>query len=590
MNARLTLLLLLLCGCASPDPVGVSRASLTSALYGSDGEAFVPEGRLMDWSYAGYGAGERAIPDVAVVANVMDYGAVGDGSTDDGQALEDAISAAEAAGGGAVLLPAGRYSMRRRLELSSGVVLRGAGPLQTVLYFPEALTPLYGGDYSFGGGFIQAYGNSTLPTLTTVTEGALRGSTSLVVADASGIAVGDWILIRQTDAGGTLMRRLHDDHVPGGTDNTGDVGMNFPTRVTAIDGDTLTLERALIVDVETRWSPTVYAVVPTLEEVGVEHLTMEFPVTTYPGHFNEEGFNGIHYRHAWNSWVRDVRIRNADYGVSFNHSFFTTATGVVLDTTGDRGELTGHHGLNNGFGGDNLFVDFDIQTTFVHDLTNEWYAHGIVFARGRGDDLCMDHHRAAPYATLWTELDLGAGERPFRSGGRGDRGPHTASYDTLWNVRGARALSLPAANYGPTMTFVGFDTRDSIPEGALDWHLEHAESTDPPATDVEPANLWVAMRERRLGPPPTPDAGVPDAGMDAGASIDAGGQDAGPPMPAGDAASRPDSSVSVDAGTEPMEEGCSCRAAGGDRRGAPWALLPLAALYGWRRRRHPGRG
>jgi hypothetical protein len=69
----------------------------------------------------------------------------------------------------------------------------------------------------------------------------------------------------------------------------------------------------------------------------------------------------------------------------------------------DRGSVTGHHGLNNGNGGDNLFIGFDIRTTMQHDLTSEWYATGVVFTRGRGDNLRMDHHCAAPYTTLWTE-------------------------------------------------------------------------------------------------------------------------------------------------------------------------------------------
>ena len=51
----------------------------SSALYGADGESWDPRGRLPDFSYAGYRAGEAPIPDVAVVANVRDQGAVGDG-------------------------------------------------------------------------------------------------------------------------------------------------------------------------------------------------------------------------------------------------------------------------------------------------------------------------------------------------------------------------------------------------------------------------------------------------------------------------------------------------------------------------------
>lgn len=557
--------------------VGTARAPLTSSLWGVDGEAFDPAGRLMDWSYAGYHAGEDPLPDVAAVTDVTDHGATGDGSTDDGAAFEAAIAAAEDAGGGAVTVPAGTYVLRRRLILSSGVVLRGAGRDATVLRFPQPLEDLYPGErnWSFSGGFIQASGSSSHPELTTVTAAASRGDRTITVADASGISTGEWILIQQTDVDGTLMRRLHADLADGGADNVGDVGMRFPTRVTGVAGDAVTLERALPLDLESQWSPTVFAVDPRLSEIGVEHLAIEFPHTTYPGHFNELGYNGIHFNHAWNSWVRDVRIVNADYGVSFTGCFFSTAQGVVLATAESRGSDNGHHGLNNGHGGDNLFIDFDVQTGFIHDLTNEWYAHGVVFTRGRGSDLSMDHHRAAPYSTLWTEIHTGAGTQPFRSGGSADRGPHTAAYDTLWNVVADAPMGFPPGDYGPRMNYVGFGTDEDPPSSAVEWHVE-----DIPPAELEPPNLWEAMRARRLGPGPgEEDAGtaLPDAGAtDAGATADAGGSDAGEAaFDAGDPALDDDRMVTGG--------GCGC----GAGRGSPpaEALVPLAVVTLLLRRR-----
>jgi len=48
----------------------------------------------------------------------------------------------------------------------------------------------------------------------------------------------------------------------------------------------------------------------------------------------------------------------------------------------------------------------------------------------------MDHHRAAPYAVLWSNIDTGIGSRTFESSGDGEaNGNHTASFVTFWNVR-----------------------------------------------------------------------------------------------------------------------------------------------------------
>jgi len=63
------------------------------------------------------------------VFNVKDsaYGAKGDGTTNDAPAIQAAIDAANAAGGGTVYLPAGTYLVKAKLELQSNVTLQGAG-------------------------------------------------------------------------------------------------------------------------------------------------------------------------------------------------------------------------------------------------------------------------------------------------------------------------------------------------------------------------------------------------------------------------------------------------------------------------------
>ncbi len=574
-HARLSCLFILTavlsaCGHGHGEDSAATQHALTpnqSNLWGASGELFDPAGRLMDWSYAGYRAGEATLPALTPTLSVTDHGATPDDNSDDTAAFEAALSAAEP--GDVVGVPAGTFIIKKTLTLTDGVVLQGAGPAKTILDVPVSLTDAYGNPglsgggtstYSFGAGFIEADGSDGGQKLADVTQAAKRGDTKLNMATTAGISVGDWIQIEQTDVKGDLLKRLHADLMLGGSDNIGDKGMDFYTRVTAVSAGGVQVERALPVDIELAWTPTVKSVEPKSSEVGVEHLAIVFPKTTYPGHFNELGFNAIHFHNMQDSWVRNVRIVDSDYAVNVTGGHFVTVQDVVIDATAGR---SGHHGLNNGFGGDNLYIGFDIRTQMVHDITNEWYSTGVVVTQGRAVDLAMDHHRSAPYATLWTELDCGAGTRPFRSGGSTNRGPHTAAYDTLWNVTASKDMGFPGILYGPRMNFVGFRTAETAVISPYDWWLE---SISP--EDLDPPNLWLAMRKRRLG------GGA--GGSGGGAGVGPGGASSGGAAGLGSGGSAADDD----------DSGCGCRVPGRTGRGMWWlfalVLLPLVA-----RRRRP---
>jgi hypothetical protein len=440
----------------SSGPPAVDPNCMPSKHYGKMGELWKPDGRIVDASYAGYHTGMDPIPDVAgPMKSVTEFGAKGDDMADDSAAFLAAIAGTDS---GVLLVPAGRYILTKQIVINkSNFVLRGEGQGKSILYFPRPLSEVGppGTSWSFNGGFVTVSGSDAGPQLAMVTANVPRGARELPVSSTAGIKVGDWVRIIQTDQGGSLFRALYGGMHPGNVSEDGGTEVfRFYSKVTAVGAGSITLERHLPLQVDTNWSPQVRAVMPTAREVGVEKLTLEMAAVTYPGHFNERGYNGIYYVGAHDSWVRDVQILNGELGISIYRSFFVTVTGVVLDGTVNQATI-GHHGLNSARGSDIWFTKFEVKKKYIHDLTVDGYALGTVWSEGKGIDMNMDHHGRAPYGTLWTNLDLGRGTRAFDNGGAGNRLPPTASYTTVWNVYGAGGIELPPSSYGPNMNFVG---------------------------------------------------------------------------------------------------------------------------------------
>ena len=61
-------------------------------------------------------------------------------------------------------------------------------------------------------------------------------------------------------------------------------------------------------------------------------------------------------------------------------------------------------------------------------------------------------------------LKSNAGLRPWRSGGWPSLGPHTAAWETYWNIRAGHYLRLPEPSHGPAINFIGVHVGYYLPE------------------------------------------------------------------------------------------------------------------------------
>ncbi|QCO99587.1 hypothetical protein FCN77_20085 [Arthrobacter sp. 24S4-2] len=105
--------------------VPVSEKGAPSGVATLDAASKIPPSQLPDLS-ATYGR--------KAVFDVRDYGAKGDGVTDDQPAIQAAITAAGIAGRGTVFVPEGRFVCFTPISIPSNVTIEGAS-LRSVLYF-----------------------------------------------------------------------------------------------------------------------------------------------------------------------------------------------------------------------------------------------------------------------------------------------------------------------------------------------------------------------------------------------------------------------------------------------------------------------
>lgn len=280
----------------------------------------------------------------------MDYGAKGDGMMDDSAAIQAAIQAAKAAGGGAVIFPPGQYVVTSRLLVDAdNIVLRGSGIGTSTLFFPKPLAQVDAvpppelppnednviSPYSWHEGFITI-GTGDMSTqpgfvlLATVMNDAPRGATQLQVDSPGNVTVGDYVMVTMSSPPGSsaVSASLY-SNMTTAAEIAGLQGLQyawrFPSRcvhsqvpgsflcyyckalwpqaickhkgsfmysilqcrVVAVGDTYIELERQLPVDIYAAWTAQIRAFVPTVQQSGIEDLTINFAWTHSNPHLHE---------------------------------------------------------------------------------------------------------------------------------------------------------------------------------------------------------------------------------------------------------------------------------------------------------------
>lgn len=148
------------------------------------------QGRFLhDFSYAGYHNGEQEPPSGSFTqvfdVSTAPYNVDTTGSVDSTAGIQAAIDAASVVGG-IVYLPAGTYRASKLTISALDVVLRGAGPELTKIWFADG-----GNKHN-----IELEGDAEFGTVVALTEDAEPWATKVLLENVQGLAVGDHFVIR----------------------------------------------------------------------------------------------------------------------------------------------------------------------------------------------------------------------------------------------------------------------------------------------------------------------------------------------------------------------------------------------------------
>jgi hypothetical protein len=387
--------------------------------------------RIPDFSYVGYHAGEKAIPDVAVRVTLSPI------EGDNTKAIQNAIDKVGSlpvdknGHRGALLLRKGVYRIDGRLMIrDSGVVLRGEGP-ETILV-------------------ATGYGDKEHKrTLITVGNGerihkhsARRivddyvpvGAHSVTLESAEGYAVGDRIILFRPSTD-FWIKEIGMDKVRSVPWKAGAYDLNCERVIVAIKGARVTFDAPNVHPLDKKYDGGAiyhYDAPGRLYEVGIEnlHVVSEF-ATPVPGHpygskemalrSENHGWHGIRLnRNTKNTWVRHVSGQYFGWSLVSARGKNATVTDCV--NLGHASQITGGRRYPFMIDGQCNLVQRCLAVEGRHEFVSQARTFGpnvFVDCLGINSKSSIGPHHRYSVGTLFDNVKS---DKPMESRNRGNSG------------------------------------------------------------------------------------------------------------------------------------------------------------------------
>ena len=459
-----------------------SELSLKTLMNG----VFVP-----DFSYAGYQNGLTELPEAdGIIIDVAKFGAEADDGKDDSAAVQRAFDAADKIAEPVIIrFDAGTYLITSILKIvRSDFVLQGqgAGVKGTKLHFPRPLRHIdtsssldelrayirqlnkrqrepelnideYFSEYSWSGGFIWVQPPNTRPApyleefdspidVLSAIKAGMRGQREIVLSDARSVEVGQIVQLQWINRSGpdaSILKSIYgsDYRLAGSHHWTFKERplVRQTVRVENVDGDTVTLADELLHDVNEAL-PAQVAHWRGLVNIGIEDMHLSFPDSPSFGHHLEQGYNGIYFTGAFDSWARNLKVSNADSALLSYNSANLTFDNIVTD-----GSRTAHYAVHMGNVHNVIAKNLRVFNPVRHSLTFNTQSTKCVYHNAEVFIApVLDQHAGANHQNLFDTVTVHApaqnkgGKKviPIYNGsGAGYWQPGHGGYNTTWNLK-----------------------------------------------------------------------------------------------------------------------------------------------------------
>lgn len=464
------------------------------------------EPTLPDFSYAGYDYSESGIPDLSgwTIFNVTNYGAVANDGNYDDAAIQATIDAAEAAGGGVVLFPPGRFMVSPNQTVGenifineSNIVLKGQGSQAggTEIFMDKMKV-------QNGRHILEIAPNSMSErTVARVVKDALRETFEITVDNASVLSVGQRILLRTDSV--EFAENYYAPQIMSSAWTRLRSTQGFSLRelhtIAEINNNVIRLREPLHISLTLNDSDPIYVrTYNMIENVGIEDILFKGNWNSYPENFSHHkntihdyAWNAIRIDNLTNGWIRNVEFKDWNQGIYIDGGSAITIENISF--TGKKGHTSIHTRRSYGV----LVKDSQDFTGHHHGPGLGYSAVGTVYLRyDMHPQQRMDSHSGSPYTTLFDNVSNGQFDG---NGGPHENYPHHGKYFVAWNFLlqgGPNNYNFwPSNRNGHTFAmpfFIGLHGKSiTMTNGTFS-------ANELPGATVEPASLFQAQLNLRL--------------------------------------------------------------------------------------------